>query len=362
MTIHYLVPWLTEKGGLQEFAKAQWESLGQTYNITLTHWHSTTRLRDDLIYRRLPTKLTSRILNHRQAQDSTRSLTAEELAEYDLVHYWIAHAAMAYPELPGVISCHGLEILTRNVRYYRRRFGEALQMAKAIHACSDYTKHYLVAHYGLQADKITVIRPGIDLATFRPDSLPRSTDKIRIGTLTRLVGRKNVSNVIRALTILRTQYGIDCEYYLAGDGPERQRVLREAQASAIDFKYLGRISDESKVERFYPSLDVFVLPALETRRDVEGFGIVFLEANASGVPVVAAHTGGIPDAVRPGVSGEFANPRDPADIAAKIYQVLTSEPHYRESARKWAEGFSAETTAASFAELYDGILRGQTKP
>ncbi|MBZ0271974.1 glycosyltransferase family 4 protein, partial [bacterium] len=72
----------------------------------------------------------------------------------------------------------------------------------------------------------------------------------------------------------------------------------------------------------YARADAFVMASRSDGDDVEGFGIVFVEAGAFGVPVVGGRSGGVPEAVRDGESGFLADPLDPADIAGKIARIL----------------------------------------
>jgi glycosyltransferase involved in cell wall biosynthesis len=357
MKLLYVVPMLYEEGGIQQFAKNEQMSLRRSYNINLSDWYSPTRLRDELVYRRIPKSLARKLFENRHKGDFNHSQSLDKLMSYDLVHYWIVDASMAFPDKPGIISCHGIEILTSYVRHHRKRkFIEALNHAKAIHACSSFTKKYLSTNYAINPNKITVINPSIDLELFKFNETP-TNKKFHIGTLARFVKRKNIPNIIKALEILQNRFGDNFIYYLAGDGPERRHILHALKRSAIHYKYFGKISEADKINNFYSSLDLFVLPPLQTATDIEGFGIVFLEANASGVPVVAADTGGVSDAVSPGISGEFADPTDPEDIAEKIHHILISTKDYRTSARQWAGNFSQENTVKRFQKLYDGVAK-----
>jgi phosphatidylinositol alpha-1,6-mannosyltransferase len=318
-------------------------------------WSSPIRLRDLILMRSLPKRLCRTYFSHINKGGGSEVISMDY---YELVNYWHVDAAMALPlGKTSVVVCHGLEILESNVKDYKRGdFLTTLRGAGKIVANSRYTKQYLQSHYLIDPGKITVINPGIDLSVF--DFIPHgnSGEMFVIGTLTRLVERKNISNIIRALVLLKNEYKVQFIYKLAGDGPELKRVMGELARSEINFEYLGAITENEKVNVFYPSLDVFVLPPLETSESVEGFGIVFLEANACGVPVVAADTGGVSDAVKDSVSGLFANPRDPIDIARKIFEILAAKDDYRRSSREWAENFSQEITARKFLELYDEII------
>jgi len=277
----------------------------------------------------------------------------------DIYHYWSLDSTLPYKVRPYVVSIHGLEILSGNLRGFRlKAYEKSLNGAEAIHSNSNYTKKLLLETFPtVDPKKVIVINPAISKKDKYLSKRPQAGDKYVIGTLTRFVGRKNLPNIVKALTILKNQYGLEFIYYLAGDGPKRKSILRELAKSGIEYKYLGKISDRDKTQKFYPKLDVFVLPPLQTNKDVEGFGIVFLEANASGVPVVASNTGGVSDAVKPNISGLFADPKNPESIAEKIYEILTSKKNYKKSSLDWVEEFSPENKMAQFEAFYAKALK-----
>ena len=286
----------------------------------------------------------------------------QSIARSDIYHFWTIDSSLPYSLEPFIVSVHGLEILPKNLRGFRRRaYEQALQRAAAIHANSSYTRKLILNTFpAVDSRKIHTINPSALRLRENVINNKAKDGKYTIGTLTRFVGRKNVPNVIKALTILSDQYGLDFTFHLvgdAGDRKEKRKIIKNLKKSGINYQYTGKVSESYKFKKFYPNLDVFVLPSLETRNDVEGFGIVFLEANAYGVPVVASRTGGIVDAVKDNVSGLFADPINPNDIAEKIFTILTSKKNWRESSRSWAEGFSPEKTAEQFQVLYDQILK-----
>jgi phosphatidylinositol alpha-1,6-mannosyltransferase len=89
--------------------------------------------------------------------------------------------------------------------------------------------------------------------------------------------------------------------------------------------FAGRVSEDALPD-IYALSDVFVMPSRDQREvsDVEGFGLVFLEANACGKPVIGGRSGGIPDAIVDGVTGLLVNPDEPEDIAHALVQLLTN--------------------------------------
>ena len=128
--------------------------------------------------------------------------------------------------------------------------------------------------------------------------------------------------------------------------------MSELKRAKFEYEYLGEISEEKKINEFYTSIDVFVLPPLELPNDVEGFGIVYLEANACGIPVVASKTGGVPDAVKEGISGVFADPTNPKDIADKILFVINTLKEWEQRCKEHAKNFDIRKISKQFRELY----------
>jgi len=357
INVTYIVRNLDGSGGIQYFAKNTSDSINRkNIQVNLLTWRSPLSLLQEILVRIMPKLISKKIYPTWFTQNIDDFLLEKD---WDIIHFWHVKSAMALMDsmsLPYVLTCHGSEILRPFVPDYQyAKFINALKNASAIIANSRYTRDYLIKEYGINKEMISVINPGIDVRRFGSKKINANTTP-KIGTLTRLIPRKNVINIIKALELLKTR-GVDFNYYLAGTGSlvNRLKILTRLKRSRINWHYLGKISNEIKESEFYPSLDVFVLPPLEMPKDIEGFGIVFLEANASGVPVVAADTGGVGDAVKSGFSGLFADPRDPEDIAEKIYEVLKSRKNYEKTAKQWAENFSQEKTAKQFQAVYEKV-------
>jgi phosphatidylinositol alpha-1,6-mannosyltransferase len=102
--------------------------------------------------------------------------------------------------------------------------------------------------------------------------------------------------------------------------------------------------------------DLFVMPAREDPPDVEGFGLVFLEANACGTPVIGARTGGIPDAIRDGDTGLLVPPTDPDALAEAIRRVLTQPDLAASLGRQGRDYAATEASWAHVAERMHSVL------
>jgi phosphatidylinositol alpha-1,6-mannosyltransferase len=131
-----------------------------------------------------------------------------------------------------------------------------------------------------------------------------------------------MDTTIRALALLAPRYS-DLRYAIVGQGPERAALeaLARREGVAERVRFLSQLGDEA-LPLAYALASVYVGASRQTAKDVEGFGIALLEAQAAGIPVVAGQSGGIPDAVQDGVTGVLTDPEDPAGVAAAIAGLL----------------------------------------
>ncbi len=176
---------------------------------------------------------------------------------------------------------------------------------------------------------VEVVHPGTDPARFHPGvdaSAARAEYGLEGGpwllTVARLVPHKGVDVTLEALARLApSRAGL--RYAVAGEGPDRERLeARAAELGVADrVRFLGAVP-EDLLPGLYAAADLYVGLSREEGREVEGFGISFVEASASGLPVVAGRAGGVPDAVRDGETGILVDPRDPGAAAAAIRRIL----------------------------------------
>ena len=143
-------------------------------------------------------------------------------------------------------------------------------------------------------------------------------------TVARLVRRKGIDTVLEALAHVHQDMK-NVGYLIVGDGPERAKLEEQARGLGLNHvvHFLGAV-DEALLPTLYALSDVFVLTphASADSRDPEGFGIVYLEANAFGKPVVASRTGGVPEAVQNGVTGMLVPPDNPQALAEALSTLL----------------------------------------
>jgi phosphatidyl-myo-inositol dimannoside synthase len=195
-------------------------------------------------------------------------------------------------------------------------------------------------------DRLT---PGVDTGTYHPDvdgSQVRRrhglSDRPVVVCVSRLVPRKGQDTLIRALPAIRRRVPGAALLVVSG-GPYRSTLQRLARETGVadDVVFTGSVPWEELPEH-YAAGDVYAMPCRTRRRglDVEGLGIVYLEASASGLPVVAGDSGGAPDAVREGETGYVVGGRDVEAVADRVATLLADPGLARRlgaAGRAWVE-------------------------
>jgi len=218
-------------------------------------------------------------------------------------------------------------------RQMLRRIGDGVDVVTYL---GDYTRRRIGAALSVEARaRMRRLTPGVDDAVFRPcngGDLVRSAYGLAgrpvIVCVSRLVPRKGQDTLIRALPLIHRRVP-DAALLLVGGGPYRGRLQRLADSLdvASSVVFTGGVA-WAALPGHFDAGDVFAMPC-RTRRgglDVEGLGIVFLEAAATGLPVVAGNSGGAPDAVLEGETGYVVDGRSVADVAGRVADLLV-DPH-----------------------------------
>jgi len=243
--------------------------------------------------------------------------------------------------LPFVVYAHGNEVLEALQGSWERNL-DTLRGARRVIANSTYTAG-LVAECGVARERIVTINPGCDVERHAPRqisperrmALLRGRGGPAILTVANLVQRKGHESVIRLLPHLLRRFP-ELTYVIVGKGPYEAELRRLAEEIGVSHAiiFAGKISDQD-ISDYYAACDVFAL--LSTARlehcDVEGFGMVFLEANACGKAVIGTRTGGIPDAIQQGRTGLLVDSGDPAG-ALQAFETILGDP---ELARRFGE-------------------------
>jgi glycosyltransferase involved in cell wall biosynthesis len=229
--------------------------------------------------------------------------------------------------LPYVVIVHGTDLKRARLSAWKRFWAtRILRSAALVVANSAFTRD-LASGFGVEADRLTVVYPGVNATLSDPENVPRQPH--RLLSVCRLVKRKGVLRVLRILPSLLTKFP-DLKYVIAGDGPESSNLKSLATelgvATAVEFA--GPVSDAER-ERLYASASVFVLPGTDEPDDIEGFGIVFIEAGLRGLAVVAGNVGGTAEAVLDGRTGLLIKPGDSAGLTSALERLLAHSEEAR---------------------------------
>lgn len=244
------------------------------------------------------------------------------------------------------LTFHGSEILRFHADWAVRAMTRRLvRQADRIGVLADYTRRLLAEHFPEAASR-TVLTPGALRADFSAaTSAARPEGKLVILTVGRLHPRKGQLCALRALGALPHELRDRIEYRLVGPAWSRacERGLREAAArSGVEVKFLGDLPDERLAEA-YAGADIFALTSIDHGRSVEGFGLVYLEASACGLPVVAHRVGGVPEAVDEGSTGLLVEPGDREALTGAFRSLIEDSALRRrlgEAGPAWARRHS----------------------
>lgn len=236
---------------------------------------------------------------------------------------------------------------------------------------SRYSRGAAVAAYGLEESLVEVVPEGIALEEWPdPDRGGRRAlgpgavgGRPAILTVARQYRRKDTATLLRAMVRVHEQIP-DAELRVVGAGPELEALRRRASGLGLtgSVRFLGEMSERAAVRAEYMAADVFALPSLQ-----EGFGIAFLEAMASRLPVVAAEAGAAPEVVPAGEAGILIPPGDDRALAAALVGLLR-DPVRRAAlgaaGRRRAERFDWPLVAERFLEAVglSGAVPGPSRP
>ena len=311
-----------------------------------------------------------------------RSFADREQIEYDLLysHYWLSGevACLLRPGMAagwahiahtlGLVKNRTLASGARPEPALRIRVeGEVAQQADLLIASTTDEAEDLIQSYKADPERVYVVAPGIDLGTFQP--LDRADARRKVGygpgRLLLFVGRlerlKGVETAIRALALLRDRAHDDLRLIVLGedvrDGDESEKERLKAVASALGVRdrvdFLGSVAHH-ELPYFYAAADVCVMPSYS-----ESFGLVALEAQACGRPVVASGVSGLRSVVRDEVSGYLIDGHDPAVYAERIGRLLADPELAQQMGRRGrllAQRFSWTRTADRLEGLFENVI------
>jgi phosphatidylinositol alpha-1,6-mannosyltransferase len=254
------------------------------------------------------------------------------------------------------VLSHGMDFsLATATKRKKKITKKILQRADKIICSNSYTANSVKVFDDGLAVKLGMVNPGIESSFVRN---PQRVEELRskyglqnklvLLSLGRLTRRKGVDNVIKAMDDI-SKSAADLVYVVAGAGQEAEALKKIVAAKPEEIKnkiiFLGQISDEDRWA-WLELCDIFITPSRNINGDYEGFGIVYLEANLAGKPVIAGDSGGVRDAVINNINGLLVNPESVAEIAAAVLKLSSDEKLRKEignqGKRRAVENFNAK--------------------
>ncbi|MFE0025189.1 glycosyltransferase family 4 protein [Amycolatopsis sp. NPDC059021] len=264
-------------------------------------------------------------------------------------------------------STHGHEVgwsMLPGSRQALRRIGDTVDVVTYV---SKYTRRRFAAAFGPMAG-LELLPSGVDTSLYKPDPGAREEIRARYGLgdrptvvcVSRLVPRKGQDMLVCLFPELRKRIP-GAALLLVGGGPYRKRLAQAAEALGVadDVVFTGSVP-WAELPAHYNAGDVFAMPARTRGKglDVEGLGIVYLEASATGLPVVAGNSGGAPEAVLDEVTGHVVDGRDGGQLLETLAALLADPVRARRmgaAGREWvAENWRWDTMAGRLSGLLDG--------
>lgn len=287
--------------------------------------------------------------------------------QFDILHFhepWIPLISRQILQLSNSV----------NIATFHAKVPETLMSRTVIRVVTPYMKsvmkylHHLTAvsdsaaEYvtGITDEPITIIPNGIDLSTYRlppkrSKKLAASTKSRTILYIGRLEGRKGVKYLLQAYQLL-TQDTTDVQLIIAGDGPDREKLEMLAEDLKLsNVSFLGYISQELKVE-LLASADIYCSPAIYG----ESFGLVLLEAMATGTVIVAGNNSGYSDVMQDLGAVSIINPKDSLEFARRLKLLLENE-ELRAVWKIWAADYVKQYSWNTVVDHYETYYKESLK-
>lgn len=277
---------------------------------------------------------------------------------YDIVQAnWLIPQGIvqSFLKMPYIVTGHGADVTSLNHGLLKKLKRRCLKNAWGVTAVSQPLMDVLDGIY--KNENQAVISMGCDTSLFgrqyrEENYFGQGNQKVLL-FVGRLAEKKGVYYAIEAMRNVENAMLV-----IAGDGPLREELQRQAdkvmRETGKKIVFLGAKTHE-ELKKIYASADLFVMPSITAKDgDKEGFGLVILEAFASGLPIVASRSGGITDIVKDGVNGFLVEEKDVSGMAEQIDRLLKDEEIYNKmqiEAKKSAQQYDYRQIAARYARF-----------
>ncbi len=310
----------------------------------------------------------------RRFADAWKLSRALKRIKPDIVHYMAEPYGLLLPFIHGpwksCVTIHGSYAVLPLAKggAARKLAIKMYKEADRIFSVSNFTKNHLIkrepslAREANLEQKIVVLRNGIDLSRVPPLAEGRKLQQPRtILGVGAVKERKGYIQAVEACAAFQKTFNVKIQYDICGSLEQdpayvaklRQRITELGMDDAVNL--LGSVG-ENELEQAYWDADLFLLLSQSTDTNIEGFGLVFLEAAARGIPSIGPTSGGCPEAIRENRSGYSVDAGNPKLVAERMHQILVQQSIRREECRIWAEINSVDKRARELVKAYEELM------
>lgn len=296
----------------------------------------------------------------------------------DIIHFFVepyANTISFFPEAYSKISIfitgHGTYSYVPETRsglqrmVARHLYDRALQKTDSMICVSSYTKKHLLrcAHRVLPAEKIAVITNGTGIKPILGNGPKQKNSIFNILFVGAIKDRKGIQEALRGLSEFRKTYNQPFIYHIVGTFESESTYFLKLQSTISEQQledsvvFHGKVSEE-ELQKFYASADVYLMTPISSGVAFEGFGLVYIEANAYGVPCIGSRDSGASEAILDQKTGYLVNSGEPQEIARALFSISKGriEP---EACKAWAAQNSIQRKTLEIIQLYEHV--NQTK-
>lgn len=271
----------------------------------------------------------------------------------------IAMYASLLSEVSFSVTAHANDLFERGYL-----LDEKVGRAEFFATISEFNKDFL-ANENIAVDSVRIVRCGVDSDSFSLRERHVGGNKVRLGVVGRLVEKKGIDTLIKAVSLLKQQ-GLAVELDIAGSGPleaELKECVLNSGLRISDVNFLGALA-HTQVADFITSLDAFVLPCQKDNNgDMDGIPVVLMEAMLSGVPVVSTEISGIPELIINKKTGLLVMPGDEKALAKAISNLMEDnglkDSMIFNAAAKVKADFSLKSNAGKLNDMFNQVINGK---
>jgi glycosyltransferase involved in cell wall biosynthesis len=268
--------------------------------------------------------------------------------------------------VPMAVTLHGYDINihrdwweagyggAQQRRYPRRLLALAQERSIRFIAVSESVRAEAI-RVGIPAEKVTTSYIGVDVEKFKPGPIPITERGPRVLFVGRLVEKKGCEYLLQAMRLVKAKIP-QADLTIVGDGRLRKDLEAMSEALGVGARFLGALPSEA-VKREFDKARVFCLPSIRAvNGDAEGFGLVLLEAQASGVPVITSARGGAQEGIIDGETGYQFAEKSVDDLAQRLVELLSDDETAAQMAdaapRFVAQRFDISKTTTALESVY----------